>query len=109
MRRVRRHKATWLTEVPHADAMLRESAARVTARDRRLWGYLLARLRAAAGQSLAEQAAVLDVSESVLTFLAICRLPRPGHRDEDIAAIATLVGINTQVLRGLLVDTANIS
>jgi hypothetical protein len=100
---------TWPAGVPHADAALQETVARATAKNSRVWGFVLARLRAVAGQSLVEQAAALGVSESSLTFLAVCRLPRPGHRDEDIAAVVTLVGIRTQVLHVLLVGVANVA
>lgn len=109
MRRERRHRATWPAGVPHADAALRESAARASAKNSRVWGFVLARLRAVAGQSLAEQAAALGVSESSLTFLAVCRLPRIGHRDEDIATVVALVGIRPEVLRALLADVANVA
>jgi hypothetical protein len=109
MRRERRHRATWPRGVPHADVALQETAARATAKNSRVWGFVLARLRAVAGQSLAEQVASLGTSESSLTFLAVCRLPRPGHRDEDIAAVAALVGIQAQVLRALLAGVANVA
>ena len=68
-----RHGATWPTGVPHADIALRDSVARVTAHDRRTWGFVLARLRASAGQSLADQAVALGTTESALTFLAVAR------------------------------------
>lgn len=99
-----RRRVPWPATVPNADAALRASAARATARDRRTWGFVLARLRAAAGHSLAEQAAALGTTESALTFLAIGRLPRPGHRDTDLAAVSALVGIEVGVLRRLLAD-----
>lgn len=102
MRRAWRRGAMWPTGVPHADAALQETAARATAKNSRVWGFVLARLRAVAGQSLAEQAAALDASESALTFLAVCRLPRPHHRDEDLAAVSALVGVGVEVLRGVL-------
>ena len=89
---------------PHADPALRDSVARVTATDPRTFGFVLARLRAARRQTLAEQAVALGTTESAVTFLSVCRLPRPGRRDEDIAAVAAIVGIAVEVLRGLLGD-----
>lgn len=94
----------WATAAPHADPALRDSAARVTATDPRTFGFVLARLRAARRQTLAEQASSLGASEDALTFLAVCRLPRPGHRDADLAAVSDLVGVEVGVLRRLLAD-----
>src|SRR5262245_45645218 len=68
MRSEGRQRATRPMEVPRADAALRESAARVTALNRGLWGHVLARLRMSAGHSLAEQAAALGGTESSLFF-----------------------------------------
>jgi hypothetical protein len=104
-----RRRVMWPTTVPHADATLREIVARVTAKDRRAWGFVLAGLRAVTGQSLEEQAAALGVSESALTFVAVCRLPRVGHRDEDLAAVSALVGIEVEVLRQLLAGASEVA
>lgn len=104
-----RRRVTWPSTVPHADRALRDSVARATATDRRAWGFLLARLRAVAGHSLADQAGALGTTESALTFLAVVRLPRPGHRDEDLAAASALVGIKVEVLRQVLADGSEVA
>ncbi len=104
-----RRRVTWPSTVPHADLALRDSVARATANDRRAWGFVLARLRAAAGHSLADQAGALGTTESALTFLAVGRLPRPGHRDEDLAAASALVGIEVGVLRQLLTGGSEVA
>ena len=62
----------------------------------------VARLWAARRHSLAEQAVALGASESALTFLSVCRLPRAGHHIEDLATVAAIIGVPVEVLRGLL-------
>ena len=101
-----RRRVPWPATVPNADAALRASAARATATDQRVWGHLLARQRAARRQTLAEQAVALGTTASAVTFLSVCRLPRPGRRDEDTAAVAAIIGIAVEVLRDLLAGVA---
>lgn len=91
--------------VPVADPILAECVFRVTARSPRSWGSVLARARDARGQSPAEQASDLAVSESALVFLSLCRLPDPGRRGADLAAVAALIGISTTVLERFLADS----
>ncbi|MBA4188921.1 MAG: hypothetical protein C0467_13065 [Planctomycetaceae bacterium] len=92
--------------VPSADPVLRESVARVTARKPQTWGFVLARLRVALGQTFAEQANAIGCSESALTYLSICRMPRAGrHRDLDLMATADFIAVSVVVLLDLL--TAN--
>ena len=102
--RSNRRPRPWPVAVPNADAALRASAARATATDHRVWGHLLARQRVARRQTLAEQAVALGTSESALTFLAVHRLPRAARRNEDLAAVAAIIGIAVEVLRDLLDD-----
>lgn len=97
-----RQRREWLVAAPVADPALRESALRVSARHPRMWGSLLARLRAAGGQSPAEQADALGVTASGLAFLSICTLPRPGRIDEDLAGASVVAGVGVEVLRELL-------
>ncbi len=101
-------KRLWPSAVPRADVALRASAARATARDRRTFGFVLARLRAVGRHTLTEQASSLGASEDALTFLAVCRLPRPGHRAADLAVTSALVGIEVEVLRRLLADGSEV-
>ncbi len=93
---------SWSNRLPQADAALRASVLRVTARNERVWGFVLARLREARRESLAEQAAALGASENAVVFLSTFRLPRPGHHNHDLAATATAIGIEAGVLRALL-------
>ncbi len=98
-----RTRGGWDRQPPVADAALRDSVLRVTARDSRTYGFALARLRATRRFTLAEQAAALGLSEPALVFLSLFRLPRPTHREQDLAATSTAIGIGIEVLRGLLV------
>ena len=89
--------------LPAVDAVLRETALRATARDPRTWGSILQRLRETEHFSPGDQAAGLGVSMSGLVLLSISRLPRPDHEDDDLAETAGRVGVEVEVLRGLLV------
>lgn len=100
-------RGVWVSRIPEADAVLRESVLRVTAQDNRTWGFVLARLRTIHGQSPAEQAALLGITVSALTFMSICRLPRDAHREEDLSATAALVAVPVQVLRQLLEEASS--
>jgi len=94
-----RRRVLFECRVPTADAVLRESVLRVTARDPRSWGFLLAKVRAARQWSLATLAMALGVpSDSALVFLSVCRLPRPGRFEEDLATVAERMGIQPAVL-----------
>jgi hypothetical protein len=67
------------------------------------WGHVLTRLRAADGLSLEGQTRALGLAAvEDLARLALCRLPRPDQRAEDLAAVATNVGLTVQVLEDLL-------
>ena len=70
----------WIRAVPVADPTLCECELRVTARDARARGSLLARLRVARGRLPAEQARDPGLSVSALVFLSLCHLPDPGRR-----------------------------
>lgn len=100
--RSNRTRGGWDRRPPVADAALRESVLRVTARDHRTYGFALARLRAARRFTLAEQAAALGLSEPALVFLSLFRLPRPARREQDLAATSASLCIDIEVLRGLL-------
>ncbi len=93
-----RRRLKWHNSVPKADVVLRESVMRATARDPRSWGFLLSRVRAARGWSLADQAMALGVTESALVFLSVCRLPRAGRCEEDVAAVADRMGVHAAAL-----------
>jgi hypothetical protein len=80
---------------------------RVTAKDDRTFGFVLGRLREQRGLTLDEQAAALGVSAAVLVFLCVFRVPPAAHREADLAAVASAVGIRVDVLRGLLHDGHN--
>ncbi|MBA4192092.1 MAG: hypothetical protein C0467_29285 [Planctomycetaceae bacterium] len=88
----------WVNCVPTADASLRESVVRVTANRPGTWGFALAEVRACRKWSLATQAMALGVSESALVFLSVCRLPRPGCREEDVVVVANRMGIQVATL-----------
>jgi hypothetical protein len=91
------------SRVPVADAALRESVLRVTARDTRTWGFVLAKVRAARKWSLTTLAMALGVpSDSALVFLSVCRLPRAGRFEEDLVAVAERMGVPAAVLRFVL-------
>lgn len=92
--------------LPTVDAVLWETALRATARDPRTWGSVLHRLREAEQLSPGDQAAGLGVSMSGLILLSISRLPRPDHGDDDLAETADWVGVEVEVLRGLLAGVA---
>lgn len=97
-----RKRVGWGHRLPAADDALRNSVLRATAKDHRTFGFILARLREEQRLTLAEQAAALGVSDSALVFLSVFRLPRPAHREVELAAIATAIGIGVGVLLGLL-------
>lgn len=97
-----RTRAGWGRRPPTADDTLRESVLRVTARNPKSWGFVLARMRAARRLTLVEQSAELGASESAVVFLSLCHLPRPSSRDEDLATASALVGISVEALLGVL-------
>lgn len=97
-----RLRRAWSVAVPVADPALQESALRVSARTAWMWGAVLARLRAAGGQSPAEQAAALGITESALAYFCLCRLPRPDRGHADLAVASALAGIGIEVLQELL-------
>ena len=97
-----RRRVAWPGTAPVADPALRESALRVSAGTAWMWGSVLARLRAAGGQSPAEQAAALGITESALAYFCLCRLPRPGRGHADLAVASALAGIEIEVLHELL-------
>ncbi|MBA4190579.1 MAG: hypothetical protein C0467_21540 [Planctomycetaceae bacterium] len=88
----------WASRVPTVDAALRESVIRVTANRPGTWGFVLAKVRASRGWSLAHQAVALGVSESTLVFLSVCRSPRPSRREEDLLGVAERMGIQAAAL-----------
>ncbi len=99
----RRKPKVWESRVPVVlDAALRECVVRVTAKKPGTWGFALASIRAARGWSLTGQAMALGVSESALVFLSVCRLPRLGRRDEDVATVAGRMGVPVDVLKYIL-------
>jgi hypothetical protein len=49
---------------------------------------------------VAEQA--LGLSESAHAMLAMCKVPRPDHRDADLAAVSGRVGLTVEALADLL-------
>jgi hypothetical protein len=100
--RSNRRRAMWSATAPVADSVLRESAFRVSARHPRMWGSVLARLRAAGGLSPMEQADALGITASALAFLSVWRLPRPGRIDEDLVEASVAAGVGVEVLRELL-------
>jgi hypothetical protein len=87
-----------------ADDALRDSVLRATAKAPGTFGFILARLREERRLTLGEQASALGLGESALVFLSVFRLPRPAHREADLAAAATAIGIEVGVLRRLLRD-----
>jgi hypothetical protein len=95
----------WGCRLPAVDPVLRDSVIRVTAKDPRTFGSVLARLREKGRLTLEEQAAALGVSGSALVFLCVFRLPRAAHREADLTAVVSAVGIGGDVLRGLLRDS----
>ncbi|MCE9561526.1 MAG: hypothetical protein K8U57_05680 [Planctomycetes bacterium] len=98
-----RRRSVWQSRVPAvADVALRESVLRVTARDPRTFGFVLAKVRAARRWSLAVEAVALGVSESALVFLSVCRLPRADRCEEDLTAVADRMGVQAAVLRFVL-------
>ena len=99
-----RRRVVWPSRVPAvADAALRESVLRVTARDPLTFGFVLAKVRESRHWSLATQATALGVSsESALVFLSVCRLPRPGRFEEDLVTVAGRMGVRVAVLRFVL-------
>jgi len=92
--------------LPAVDAVLRETALRATARDPRTWGSVMHQLREAGNLTPGDQAAGLGVSMSGFVLLSISRLPRPDHQDDDLAETADRVGVEVEVLRGLLAGVA---
>lgn len=97
-----RKRWAWDRQPPVADAALRDSVLRATAKDRRTFGYVLARLREERRLTPGEQAAALGVNVSALVFLSVFRLPRAAHRETDLVAASTAIGIGAETLRGLL-------
>src|SRR5215213_1740984 len=92
----------WSHRLPLVDEALRDSVLRATSKDSRTFGFVLARLREERRLTLGEQAAALGASDSALVFLSVFRLPRAAHRESDLAAAATALGIEVGVLRRLL-------
>jgi hypothetical protein len=86
------------------DPVLLESVYRVTARHARFWGHLLARVRAARGQTPAEQATALGLTPSGLAHLALCAAPRPDRLAEDLRVVAGRGRVGVETLRSLLRD-----
>lgn len=99
-----RKPGTWGRRLPAVDPVLRDSVIRVTARDRRTFGFVLTRSREERRLTLTEQAAALGVGDSALVFLCVFRVPSDDRREADLAVVASAVGVGVDVLRGLLRD-----
>jgi hypothetical protein len=95
-------RAVWQSRVPVVDATLCECILRVTSRDPRSWGYLLAKVREARRWSLATQATALGIPESSLVFLSVCRLPRADRGEDDLVLVADRMGVPAAALRFVL-------
>lgn len=70
--------------------------------DPAFWAWALLRHRQQAGLTEAGQADRLHTSAEGLTTLAMCKTPRPGHRQEDIAAVAKHAGADPDALAAIL-------
>ncbi|MBA4191176.1 MAG: hypothetical protein C0467_24615 [Planctomycetaceae bacterium] len=88
----------WVSRVPTADAVLRESVVRVTSNKPGTWGYVLAGVRESRHWSQEQLAMATSVSVSALVFLSLCRSPRQGHLEDDLVGVADRMGIPTAAL-----------
>ena len=66
------------------------------------WAWALLRHRQLTGLTEAGQAGLLHTSAEGLTTLAMCKAPRPDHREEDIAAVARRSGADPDALTAVL-------
>lgn len=71
--------------------------------DRAFMAYFLARRVGAINGTWGDLAESLGLTADKMVSLAWCKAPRANHRDEDIVAIATYVGMSAQALRELLI------
>src|SRR5437660_1492605 len=83
---------------------LREGMLRLGARGRIFFGWWLARLRAARGLTVEQQAEALGLTTSAMAHLSVCRVPRPEYRAADVAKVADAVGLQAENLERVLVE-----
>ncbi len=97
-----RRKRGW-RPTPEMDAILIDSKVRMGERaGPGFFGWHLARLRAATGQTAEQQAASMGVTKRRLAALCMCRIPRADHHDVDLVAVARHLGIVFDDLDDLL-------
>jgi hypothetical protein len=89
-----------LPETPGAS--LYRLSARFAA-DPGFFAYHLARDRDASGQSPDEQAAAIGLSLERLGQLGLCRTPRSGEYDADLAQVAAHAGVAVPALERILI------
>jgi hypothetical protein len=76
----KRHRKEHRPQIPAMDAKLRNGLHKLSQRDSMFFGFALARLRACREQTIAEQAAILNISEDALAAWRCA-----GRRDPTIA------------------------
>lgn len=91
-----------------ADDALVKSMLRVGAARPGCIGHALAALRAARGQTTEQQADGFGITLAGLAHLSLARAPRPGHRADDLAAVAGRIGIAAGVLTAALEEAGRL-
>jgi len=82
-----------------------ENLFHLSTRDAQFIGHALADQRRAQRIGVDEQARRLGLNLELLARLALCRMPRPDCRGQDVERVARFVGLTPAALSQLLADT----